>query len=126
MKTYGQWIAWSLKIGDRAFKNVRPIAMSIQKRTVTSRVKGFWLFPRYNTVETGEWEIVFVFDRGPLTTTRSSSILFDNESKARACFDQVFNAVFLKNHSSHHVPPAPKHRKIKTKKPHLSLVKDDN
>lgn len=124
MKTHGMWTGWSLRIGDRAFKNVRPIAMNIQRRVVTKKVKGFWFFSEYERFETDEWEIVFVYDRGPLTQTHSSTIIFSTESEARVWFNDIFSQVFLRKGSRHNIPPPPKSRKTKVKKSHLSLVKD--
>lgn len=100
--------------------NVRPVTMFIQERRIKKKQSNRWVFSKYKMVPSGEWEIIFTYDRGPLTFSRTTTILFSSEKEARDVFDRVFAQVFLKkkNLPNHKLP------KTKTKKCHLSLVKD--
>jgi len=121
MTTPGTWQGWTLKIGNKAFKGVRPKSLHLRRKKAIRRVAGFWIFSKLERYETGEWEILFSYDTGPLTSTVNTTIQFDSENEAAGWFYSTYNAVFIEEHI---VPPVPKARKLKMKKSHLSLVEN--
>jgi hypothetical protein len=122
MTTHGTWTGWSLVIGNKAFKAVRPITVTKEKKVVIKRVAGFWIFSKYERIETDQWQIKFVYDRGPLTSTQSSTIVFNSEHEVNGWFNEICANLFTNN--NHALPPPPKARIFKKQSSHLSLVKD--
>jgi len=119
--TYGTWSSWTLRIGNKAFKEVRPKSLHLRKKKAIRRVAGFWIFSKFERYETGEWEIVFSYDNGPITATINTTIQFDNKKEAEAWFYSTYYTIFIPEHE---VPRAPKARKPKSKKSHLALVEN--
>ena len=98
MREYGQWSSWTLRIGDKIYKNVKPLTLELINNDST-------------------WSIVFTYNRGPLTFTQKDSITFSTEGKARGWFDYVYSGLFLDDPSV----SEPKSKRITCR---LSIVKD--
>ena len=108
------WTSWNIKIAYKAFKEIRPLEMEIRPEiidVVTSHGV-FW-----NTTEekkTGNWVIKFKYDRGPMTSTRVTNIVFKQEQEAVWWFNHIWTNVFCAK--DHVVPPPPKSKASNVKK----------
>ena len=123
-----EWRAWSLKIGNKAFKNVRPLYMDIKPEIIKVTTKKRWFWNQTEKRYTGRWVIGFKYDRGPCTANGHANIVFKKESEAQWWFDHIWTEVFIKKDGP--VPPPPPKKKPVTRiKPspkkkgnHLRLV----
>ncbi len=127
-KKDGAWTGWTFKIGTKAFKAIRPTAMSVEQELTREAVSTRWFFfTEYMEVPTGRWSITLVYDRGPHTRTRSEKIYFSDRFTAERWFNEIYDQVFT-TQANHRVPPTPPKRKrpstVKKKVSHLSIVKD--
>ncbi len=111
------WYVWTFKLGDKAYKEVRPRRMEIQKEKDLTYISGWFWWKKYSEKDSGRWQIMFVYDRGPGTVGKTEYIVFNQEQEARYWFDRTFSQIFIDQ--EHNVPKPP----IQKKKPdHLSLV----
>ena len=121
------WTGWTFKMGNKAFKGIRPINMTIEQELNKEVISStFYFFKKYMMMPTGRWSVVLIFDRGPSSVTRSERVYFSSREKAKIAFDGVYNQVFL--NKEHKVPPMPPKKKrpstVKKKAIHLSIVED--
>lgn len=126
MSKDGTWTAWTFKIGNKAFKSIRPRSMFVEQELTREAVSTRWFFfTKYMLVPTGRWSLVLTYDRGPHTRTKNEQIFFKNKAIAEHWFEQLYNQVFTSN-PNHKVPPPPRKRKkptpVKKKASHLKVV----
>jgi len=117
------WISHTFMIGDKAFKNVRPMSVEIIEET-EEYWDGYLWWRKEWTESTGRWYLKLVYDRGPMTGKQVDHIYFDKESVARSWFTAIYNECFLtrditqQKPSPTPTPPSPK----KPNKPSLRLL----
>ena len=101
MQEHGQWTSWTLRIGDKVYKSIKPMSLELVCAGST-------------------WCIVFTYNRGPLTFTKTDTIAFLTEGDARGWFNYVYERLFLDDPKA--MPPVPpKKSRVNC---HLSIVKD--
>jgi hypothetical protein len=108
MNSPNTWTSWSLRLGDKAYKGVRPLGMEMFAEEV-DKSTGF-LWRRVQRIEkTGRWCIKFIYDRGPFSGIKPSvdHIFFDDEDYARQCYDSIFSLCFLERTGDVQLPPSP-------------------
>ncbi len=110
-----QWVAWTLKIADKAYKHIQPLAIEIRPQVEDHSTGHLWWRKSW-TERTGKWEIKFTYDTGPMTPRRTDVHVFDEEAVAREWYDNVYFQVFV-GQSSPPAPPKPKMKLPETKKP---------
>jgi len=120
------WNAWTFRIGNKAFKGIRPISMEIvPERAITSTSGMLWWKKDVEEL-TGNWVIKLKHDRGPATIARIERIVFERENEAQFWFDQTYSSVFVNKipvMEPHKVPKPPvSKKKPKKPKPHLRLL----
>jgi hypothetical protein len=118
-----QWMSWTLKIGDKAYKMIQPLAIEIRPQ-LEDFYSGYLWWRKTWTEKTGKWEIKFTYDTGPMTPRRTDVQVFDEESVAREWYDNIYYQVFA---GQVEVPSMPKPKmKLpeikKNSKPGLRLV----
>lgn len=109
------WTSWNLRIGDKAFKDVRPLAMEIN-REVADISTGYLWWRKEKLEYSGRWYVKLTYDRGPLSNQKSDFIYFADEPTARSWYDEIFNACFLGRISTQapKSPPPPPTKKPKS------------
>lgn len=119
MLTPGTWMSWSFRVGTRAFKEIRPLAISLERVQRRVKTKTFWIFTESQWVDSGEGEVVLTYDRGPFTSTQTESVRFNTYEEAESWYKYIFSTVFI---NSKDVDPPHKPPKNKKKSSHLSIV----
>lgn len=118
-----QWIAWNLRLGDKAYKLVNPLSMELRAQVKTHSTGYLWWRKEW-TEETGKWEIKFTYDTGPMTPRRTDVHVFSDEYTARSEYDNIYYQVFTTQVQAPSMPK-PKMKLPETKKnnkPGLRLV----
>ena len=89
------WAAWTFKLGNVAFKAVRPRNMVLKPETVRVAVSTRWFFFKtYIDVPTGRWAIALTFDKGPYTSKTTETVFFDTAATAEMWFNEAFDKLF--------------------------------
>ena len=112
-----RWTTWTFKLGNVAFKDIRPRKMMLKPETVRVAVSTRWFFFKtYINVPTGRWAIALTFDKGPYTSKTTETVLFDTAAVAEAWFNEAFDKLFAG------LVEAPTAKK---KAPHLFLINNE-
>jgi hypothetical protein len=109
------WTTWTFKLGNVAFKNVRPRMMVLKPETFREAVSMRWFFfKHYIEVPTGRWTIVITFDKGPYTSKVTETVFFDSAAIAETWFNEAYSKLFTE-----------KGTPTNKKAPHLFLISED-
>ena len=115
------WTAWTFRIHNKAYKNVRPLTMELVREKRVLGSSGMLWWRKEIKQYTGRWAIILRYDRGPATQPKKDVQVFEREDEARFWFNQTFDSVFTAIRKA--MPPLPpKNKKTQKKKPNLRLL----
>ena len=110
MKTTDVWKSHTFSIKNKAFKEVRPLNMTINPE-VEYESTGFFFWRESKEYNTGRYIISLQYDRGPLTFPQTSHIYFDSTQEANQVYKDIFQMIFLPQSDPPPPPPPPPPRK---------------